>query len=112
VIYMVDWQIHHKRTSYQYDPKQKKQVNLTFYIKSKQGKCREFEGDRIFVIGILNEDTKNYEEFACTEDEWFLALELMCKNDLRLKAQKRYINRLHQLATDLENKGAYNYANR
>ena len=107
---MVEWQTHHSRRACQFDPKQGRVVDLTFYVKSKPGKCKEFDSDRIFVIGIKNHATDNFEEFACTEDEWFLTLELMCSNDLRLEAQKRYIKRLRDLTEKLEEKGAVAYA--
>lgn len=107
---MVEWIIHHSRLSRQFDPKVKRVVGLTFYVKSKPGKCKAFEGDRIFVIGIKNHLTDNFEEFACTEEEWFLVLELMCSNDLRLNSQRRYVNRLRKLADMLEKQGAEAFA--
>lgn len=108
---MDNYVTHHTRFAIQFDPKFGSPIGLTFYVKSKQGKCKDIENDRIFIIGIHNHKTDNFEEFACTEEEWFLVLDLMCSNDLRPKAQKRYIKRLRQLATKLEEMGSKSLIN-
>jgi len=103
---MTDYETHYERTAWQYDPKTQKVEPLRFYIKSKIGKCKKIENDKIFIIGIENQTTKHFEEFACSENEWFMVIELLCKNDLRLDAQKRYINRLQKLIDELLECGA------
>jgi hypothetical protein len=99
---MIEWKEHHCRSAYQPDPKLKRSVLLTFYIKSKPGKCKEIPNDRLFLIGIKNGATGNFEEFACEENDWFLVAELICGNDMRQEAKERYIKRLRDLADCLE----------
>lgn len=91
--------IYYKRRAWQFDPKRNKQVLMTFYLRSKQGKLSD--KDQIFIIGILNEETGNYEEFALTEDEPLGIIEHIFTNDYRLESQIRSMKKLRLLEAKL-----------
>jgi len=73
--------IPYTKTRQQWDARFNRNIPLTLYIRAKQG--RAGKNDRIYLIGIRNEETLNYEEFAFETEDPLIMFKKIFENENR-----------------------------
>jgi len=113
---MVEWpprftkDFFYKITRQQWDARINGHVPFTFYIRIKQG--RRDSDDRIYILGVKNELTSDYQEFAYTDAVPLMMYEGIFMNEIREKdllellfKANLFYKKLKKLYTERKEKG-------